>query len=111
MGCGCCEQSDPSLENRFKPFDPSNEPLREFKCRSFHRQERGFELGNRLRQLLVDDMQVLQPVTDVVDVGVAIGNAAQADQRHAEMLAGAHAGKGFHVDHVLAESRRKPCRR
>ena len=48
---------------------------------------RRFELLHRVGQLLVDDVQIFRPVADMVDVGLAVGNAAQADQRNAESLA------------------------
>ncbi len=36
----------------------------------------------------------------MLDLFLAVGNAAKADQRHAEGLAGAQHGKAFHIDHV-----------
>ena len=39
-------------------------------------------------KLLVDDVQVCGPVADMAEFGRSVGDAAQADQRHAEELAG-----------------------
>lgn len=51
--------------------------------------DREAELVDALRQLFIDDMQILGSVVDVVHVCLAIGNATQTDQRNPEALTGA----------------------
>ena len=45
-------------------------------------------------------MQIFRPVADMAEFRLAVGNAAQADQRQAVDLANAQHRIGFHVDHI-----------
>jgi hypothetical protein len=44
---------------------------------------------DRFGQPFIHNMQVFQPIADVVDIRIAVGNAPQADKRDTEGLAGA----------------------
>src|SRR5690606_15227380 len=57
----------------------------------------GFQQVDRLRQLHIDDAEVLRPAGDMAKLAVAVGDAAQGDQRQGEALAGAEHGVGLHI--------------
>src|SRR5262245_2578500 len=51
-------------------------------------------------QFRVHNVEILMPVVVMAQLAIAVGNTAQADQRHGEAHGGTKHREGFHIDHV-----------